>query len=75
MATVKAEIAGDQLVINVERDDGSSKGVSLTMPADHKTVDAACSALMMSLAGISEYEINTAAYLAIIEAAGARDGR
>ena len=53
----------------VERDgqkwltlDFRNKGVEFQVPADLDTIEAACSALMMNLAGVSEAELVFAAF-------------
>lgn len=67
-ATVKAEIKGEFLTIDVDRGNGATMGVDVRMPADAKTIDAACKVLMMNLAGISESELFVAGTSALIEA-------
>jgi hypothetical protein len=53
----------------VLRLDFANKGVDIVLPAKPETVKAACSVLMMNLAGVSQSELETAALMAMMEAA------
>jgi hypothetical protein len=50
------------------RIDAAGKGVSIALPTDAKTIEAACKVLMMNLAGVSEAELFIAGSTALIEA-------
>ncbi len=66
--TIQTSIADGHLNLDVERD-GQITGVDIQLPTDAKTVKAACSVLMMKLAGVSQGELEMAASLALIEKA------
>lgn len=57
----------DMLSITVERDDGTSRGVEIAMPADMETIQCACSTLIDSLAGVSRAQLEMRAIKAIID--------